>query len=207
MDTVPSYTLLGLDPGLAFTGFAIATVQGRSDTIESVRAIGLLQSEVDQTAATKSHDRYARARTVHAQLQSIALSYKIDAVAIEHPFLSRVNQYANLAAGMILGGIAALDLPTILVWPHQVKAATGSKKATKRDVIAWALRATEPHRIPWPISIVPNGLGIEYNDEQVAAFAEHPADALAAIQAGIRTKEWLTAEDRPRALAPRNDPR
>jgi Holliday junction resolvasome RuvABC endonuclease subunit len=199
----PLYNVLGLDPGFASTGFAVAVVRGRSPTIASVTAIGLIESEVDKSARMKTDDRYWRARGLCRQLEWIAAEFQIDAIACEMPFLSQ-NRYGNFAHGILFGAIAALDLPTLIIWPPQLKGvarkARGAGKsrsyASKEDVISWAMRTSQPSRVPWPTSIVPNQLGLKYKGQQVAAYAEHPADALAAIQAGIRTKEWLTARDR-----------
>lgn len=103
----------------------------------------------------------------------------------------------NFTHGLVMGATAAINRPLLLVRPQQVKAAASHSRAVKRDVIAWAMRVTETSRVPWPTSKVPNKLGLTFNGKQAAAYAEHLADALATIQAGIRTKEWLTAPDPP----------
>ena len=190
----PMYTVLGIDPGLAFTGFAIARVQGRSDIIQSVQAIGLVESKVNYDLGNKSNGQVTRAGWLNTMLSHYITEYKVDAIACEMPYLSG-RAFANFAHGLTMGAIAALNIPMLLVRPQQVKAAASRKSATKRDVILWALSRTKKDFLPWPTSRTPNTLGLEFQGKQVAAYAEHLADALAAIQAGIRTKEWLSAPD------------
>jgi Holliday junction resolvasome RuvABC endonuclease subunit len=201
---------MGIDPGFAATGFAIATVEGRSPIIKSVLAIGLIESDVDATVRTKTEDRFLRAQLLQEQLRWVANEFQVDAIACEMPYLS-VGRYTNFAHGILFGAIAALDLPTLLIWPAQLKSvARKSRKvagrrsfASKKEVIAWAMAVSKPSRLAWPTSKVPNTLGLKYKKQQVVVYAEHPADALAAIQAGIRTTQWLTAPDRPPECAPR----
>ena len=191
----PMYTILGIDPGLAATGFAVARVQGRSDVIESVLAVGLIESKVDYDLGNKSNGQVSRAGWLNTILANFVSEYEVDAIACEMPFISP-QAFANFAHGLTMGAIAALNIPMMLVRPHQVKAAALRRSATKRDVIAWALSVTEKDSLPWPTSKTPNRLGLTFEGKQVASYAEHLADALAAIQAGIRTREWLCAPDR-----------
>lgn len=195
MANAPTYTLLGLDPGLAETGFAIASVEGRSPKIDAVLAIGLISAERDDADMPVSDDRFRRSGWLNTRLQWVVDEFGVDAVMCEQAFFK--TRYPNYASGLVMGAIAALNLPTTLVWPQRSKkAATGNGRASKRDMIAWAMKQTRPDRIPWPTSVVPNGLRLKFEGRQVAAYAEHLADALAAIQAGIEEEEWLTAPDR-----------
>lgn len=191
----PTYTILGIDPGLAFTGFAVARVKGRSDVIEAVQTFGLLESRAHYINGDESAGLMLRASALHEHLAWCVEEYQVDAIACEMPFISKQLK-ANFLHGLAMGAIAALNLPAMLVTPREVKAAAATKAASKREVTPWALRVTAEDQIPWPTSQVPNTLGLSFEGKQVAAYAVHLADALAAIQAGIRTAEWLTAPDR-----------
>lgn len=79
----------------------------------------------------------------------------------------------------VLGALRANGFPFFEVTPLEVKlAAVGSKTATKTEMIQWAIR--EYPEAPWP-TYTKNG------KEQVSeAKAEHQADAVAAIHAGLQ---------------------
>ena len=83
----------------------------------------------------------------------------------------------------ILGAIRATGKPFFEVTPTEVKViATGKKTATKRDMIEWAYNKQPGAN--WPF-YTKNGKSIISE-----AKAEHMADALAAIYAGIAGTEF-----------------
>jgi hypothetical protein len=83
----------------------------------------------------------------------------------------------------ILGALRADHVPFYEVNPIEVKLiSVGSKTATKNQMIDWA---TEKHPYaPWPRRII-NG-----QKSLITSKAEHMADAIAAIYAGIATAEF-----------------
>lgn len=92
---------------------------------------------------------------------------------------SRAMCAYGICAGVI-GSLKASNLPIVEVTPIEVKmASVRSKTATKQEMIAWA---TEQHpEAPWPM----------HGNKITAAKAEHMADAIAAIYAGIKTPVFL----------------
>lgn len=191
-----SYIMMGVDPGFRNTGFAIAKVQARSSVIKHVIAVGLINTE-GRTDVRISSDKYRRACELSHRLQYVADHYKVDVIACE--FSSRsATKYARFDFGVMCGVIAGLGMPLFEVSPQQVKqAATGSRTASKKEVIEWALEATRQCRGSWPTTHVPNKMGLMFKGRMVASYAEHLADALAAIQACIQTPEWLKADKLP----------
>jgi Holliday junction resolvasome RuvABC endonuclease subunit len=81
----------------------------------------------------------------------------------------------------ILGSLRANGIPFFEVTPTEVKlAATNKKNATKRQMIDWAMQAHPD--APWP--------RYKKNGEILVteSKAEHMADAIAAIYAGVSTQ-------------------
>lgn len=101
------------------------------------------------------------------------------------------SQSARAAAGYgicigILGALRTMGIPFIEVTPTEVKmVSVGKKTATKAEMIAWA---TSQHpEAKWPTYM-------EHGVELVsAAKAEHMADAVAAVHAGIATNSFKQA--------------
>lgn len=83
----------------------------------------------------------------------------------------------------VLGALRANGIPFFEVTPTEVKlAAVGNKTATKQDMIKWAM---ESHpEANWP-TYKQNGKVMVSE-----AKAEHMADAIAAIYAGIRCNSF-----------------
>ena len=83
----------------------------------------------------------------------------------------------------VLGALRANGIPFFEVTPTEVKlASVGNKTATKQDMIKWAMAAHPEAN--WPM-YKQNG-----KDLVSEAKAEHMADAIAAIYAGIRCNSF-----------------
>jgi|TARA_B110000037_G_scaffold89142_1_gene105542 Holliday junction resolvasome RuvABC endonuclease subunit len=111
-----------------------------------------------------------------------------DAIFVEVPVGSQSSR-AMASYGMcngILGALRAFGIPFFEVTPTEVKLiSVGDKKATKQEMISWA---TSKHpEAPWPTKKVKGGVSI------VEGTAEHMADAVAAIYAGLATSEFKQA--------------
>lgn len=79
----------------------------------------------------------------------------------------------------ILGAIRESGIPFFEVTPTEVKlASVGSKTASKSDMINWAIK--HHPEAGWPMS----------RGSVVAGKAEHMADAIATIYAGIKTQPF-----------------
>jgi Holliday junction resolvasome RuvABC endonuclease subunit len=79
----------------------------------------------------------------------------------------------------VLGALRASGIPFFEVTPTEVKlAGAGHKTATKEEMIAWAM-AKHPEA-NWPM----------HQGKVSAAKAEHQADAVAAIYAGVASNPF-----------------
>jgi Holliday junction resolvasome RuvABC endonuclease subunit len=84
--------------------------------------------------------------------------------------------------GVCIGVLAACPGGVIEVTPTEVKvAATGHKTATKEEMIDWAF--SKFPNAQWLVRKT-NG------DSVLKKENEHLADAIGAINAGLRTKQW-----------------
>ena len=188
------FIILGIDPGLRSTGFAAAEIDKNSGAIVRVLQIGTIQTE-PQTArkVRKTSDHLRRAREQANAILNVIDRHNVSVIAFE---LSTVTPYTHptFSFGVMTGIVAALGRPIIQVLPHEVKfAACRNTRATKRDVIGWALAKTEGDNLSWPTSARANSLGLSYLGRNVTIAAEHPADALAAIEAALATEEFRLA--------------
>jgi crossover junction endodeoxyribonuclease RuvC len=120
--------VLGIDPGVANTGYGIvAHDRGR---------LVALDGGVIETAA--GQDAGARLRAIYARVGELMDDYKPDAVAIEDLYFGANARSAfavGQARGVIILAAGQRDLRTSSYTPQQVKAAVcGSGKAAKDQV-------------------------------------------------------------------------
>jgi len=108
-----------------------------------------------------------------------------DVVFVEVPIGSqsaRAMASYGICVG-VLGSLQAMGRSFIQVTPNEVKlASAGNKTASKDDMIRWAT-AKYPN-LNWPTQ-KRNGV-----DEIIAGKAEHLADAIATVEAGLQTNEF-----------------
>ena len=188
------FIILGIDPGLRSTGFAAAEIDKSAGSIVRVLQIGTIQTE-PQTArkVRKTSDHLRRAREQANAILSVIDRHNVSVIAFE---LSTVTPYTHptFSFGVMTGIVAALGRPIIQVLPHEVKfAACRNTRATRRDIIAWALAKTAGDNLTWPTTARTNSLRLTYLGRNVTNAAEHPADALAAIEAALATEEFRLA--------------
>lgn len=122
--------VLGIDPGLASTGFGVVRTLGSS--------AAALDGGVVQTAAGEPPE--LRLASLHDELESIFERNPIDAVAIEDLYFGQ-NASSALAVGQARGiALAAAGrrrIPCASYTPQQVKQAVcGSGRAAKDQVAA-----------------------------------------------------------------------
>lgn len=184
-------TILGLDPGLSFTGYAIAEVDVSTKSIVRVADIGCAETARDNhRTIRKTSDDFRRARAQAEKIQQLVDLHQVSIVAAEM-VTTTPYKLPTFSFGVMVGIIASLDKPVIEVLPREVKkVATGDDRATKRDMIAWALKKTARQKLPWPTSSRQNKLDLTYRGKHVTLAAEHPADALAIIEAAIATQQF-----------------
>ena len=188
------FIILGIDPGLRSTGFAAAEVDKYAGAIVRVLQIGTIKTEpYAARTVRKTSDHLRRAREQASAILNLIQRHDVSVIAFE---LSTVTPYTHptFSFGVMTGIVATLERPIIQVLPHEVKlAASGNSRATKRDIIAWALAKTEGDNLSWPTSARANSLRLSYLGRNVTTAAEHPADALAAIEAALATEEFRVA--------------
>lgn len=182
--------VLGLDPSMSNFGIAKATLD--LDTMKfTVDALHVVQTEPEKDkkvrkVVRKNSEDLERAQLLHKGAMEAVEGHFI--AFVEVPVGSQSSR-AMASYGVSLGVIAAVAnaMPVVQVTPTEVKmAGCGIKTATKGEMIE-AMVAKYPDA-PWP-RYTQNGKGFKKGDIH-AGEAEHLADALAAIEAGIGTDEF-----------------
>lgn len=171
--------LVGHDPSLRHWGIAVGTY-----TIETA-SLKIDHIAVIEPVLSKAKQIRQNSLDVEASMQlfkeAMRYSRDVDAVFAEVPVGSQSSR-AMTSYGVcvgVLGSLKGIGIPIIEITPTQVKVnATGSKTATKEEMIAWAL-AKHPEA-NWPM----------HAKKVSAAKAEHMADAIACIYAGIATESF-----------------
>ena len=161
--------VLGMDPSLANFGIALATI----DYINNKPEIVIESIETIETRKEKGGtlDDFRRLALIVKRLEWYLP--QVSKIYTEIPGGSRSARAAN-ALGMMKALIVCYSYrkPTIYVTPMQTKRIIGNQKATKRDMINWAV-VTHPE-VKWAIA---NG--------RILAKNEHAADTVAVIHAGV----------------------
>ncbi|MBE0438098.1 MAG: hypothetical protein IBX56_20145 [Methylomicrobium sp.] len=176
--------VVGFDPSLRNFGVVKASINIGSLQVR-VDSVQLIQPSLDKTAkktVRKNSDDLRRARWLQSNM---ILSCKDCSFAmIEMPVGSQ-SARAMTSYGIVVGVLSSCPLPIIEVTPTEVKlAGAGDKKASKQEMIDWAV--SEHSEAKW-LRRKSKGEMILMNGN------EHIADALAAIYAGINTEQFKTA--------------
>lgn len=171
--------ILGMDPSMSNWGLA-----GGLLDIDSMR-LTVKGLEVTQPVKPMGKQVRASSKDIEAgkQLYMAALQVctGVDAIFVEIPSGTQ-NVRGAIGNGIVFGVLGALraqGLPIYEFTPKAVKlASAGKETASKAEMIAWAT-ARHPEA-PWPL----------HRGAINASKAEHMADALAAIYAGIQSNEF-----------------
>ena len=131
--TAQTTTVLGIDPGLDRTGWAILTKDARS--VLSLQACGLLHTQAGQELPQ-------RLIYIYNELQKILQTYRPDQVAMEQNFfLKRATTMANtvMTRGVIILACEQAGKPITFYPPKRVKmlicgTGTADKKQVQRMV-------------------------------------------------------------------------
>ncbi|OGC35456.1 crossover junction endodeoxyribonuclease RuvC [candidate division WOR-1 bacterium RIFOXYB2_FULL_48_7] len=119
---------LGIDPGIATTGFGL--VDQQADKLVHVRNGAILTSPSESTAV--------RIGQIYKELKAIIAQYKPEVVAVERLYFGQNTKTAMIvgqARGIILLAATEAGLPIAEYTPLQVKMAlTGYGKAEKRQI-------------------------------------------------------------------------
>jgi crossover junction endodeoxyribonuclease RuvC len=125
-----SFRVLGIDPGLATTGYGVIEKKGMNMTA--------LTHGVIRTAGADAHDLPKRLVVIYDAISLLIDTYRPDQVAMEHLFFSKNRTsgiFVSEARGVIALAIAQGRVPLYEYTPNQVKqAVTGSGKADKKQV-------------------------------------------------------------------------
>jgi hypothetical protein len=174
--------IVGFDPSMRNWGIAYGTFDVLTkDVIITSLDIAKTTKSKDKTIRTNSSD-LDRAETLAES--ALAAVQGAQAVFVEVPVGSR-SAVAAKSYGMcigILGALRANGISFFLVTPDEVKAVSGIKNASKKEMIEWAMKKYPD--INWPMQ---TELGVT---SVVVSTAEHMADAVAAIHAGINSQPF-----------------
>lgn len=168
--------ILGMDPSMNNWGLAGALLDPITLALQP-KGVDVIQPVLSKSKQVRVNSQdLTRAQQLYAAvIQSVQGA---DAIFVELPTGSQ-NARAMASYAMCVGLVGALlaqGYPIYPLTPSEVKlAATGSDTASKADMIAWAI--SKHPQIDWP----------RHRGEIVASKAEHMADALAAIYAGIKS--------------------
>ena len=180
MTTVP---VLGMDPsltnwGLAHGHYDLGTGQIQMDTVGVVQPEKLQGKQI----RNNSNDLH-RAFQLASAVQAAAADARAIFVEVPHGSQSaRAMASYGVCVG-ILGSLTAQGIQFFEVTAGEVKLATvGSKGASKQAIVSRAVNA-HPN-INWPYQTRKG------QTEIVMGKAEHMADAIGAIEAGVQTPQF-----------------
>lgn len=190
--------VVGFDPSLRNWGIA----RGTYDTVS--RQILIPELSVIQPVLPEGKQVRQNSKDVEAAYQltvgALAVVHEAQAIFSEIPVNSQ-SARAAAAYGVVCGvsgALRAANVPFFELTPTEVKvAATRNKNATKDDMIKWAM-AKHPEA-NWPMQKKKGELVV------IEGKAEHMADAIGAIYAGISSipfqqlLQMLTATTQKRA--------
>jgi len=170
--------VVGQDPSLRNWGLAQGTYDLDTKKL-LIRHLSLINPVLPTGKQTRQNSKDIEA-SIQLYKGAMAAAEDAHAVFIEVPVGSQ-SARAMCGYGVcvgVLGALRANDIPFFEVTPTEVKiAGAGSKTATKQEMIKWAMAAHPEAN--WPTYK-------EHGESVVsAAKAEHMADAVAAIHAGI----------------------
>ena len=136
--------ILGIDPGLGRTGYALLEETGKN----------IVMRECGCITTTIGEAEYKRLVELKHDLDSLINKFKLDAVCVESLFFAanvKTAMMVSQARGVILVTVAEHKLKIIEVTPLQVKiAATGYGKADKRQVQTMIVKLLHLKKIPKP---------------------------------------------------------
>lgn len=176
--------IVGLDPSLSNLGIAMAVLDLDTMTFE-VEDLRVVQTEPEKDkkvrkVVRKNSEDIERAKLLHKG--ALDATKDVWMAFVEVPVGSQSSR-AMASYGICIGILAAVSavLPMVQVTPNEVKmAGCGIRTATKDEMIE--AMVTKHPNAPWP--------RVKSTGKIVASKAEHMADAIAAIEAGMATDEF-----------------
>lgn len=175
--------VVGFDPSLRNWGIA----KGIYLPAEASLIIDYL--DVEKPVITESKQVRNNSKDLDSAEQLAKAAWKVaegaQAIFVEVPHGSQsARSMASYGVCVgVLGALRSIGIPFFEVSEGEVKkATTGNKQATKVETIAWAM-GKHPEA-PWPMKVT-HGV-----PTVVAGTAEHMADAIGAIYAGLASKPF-----------------
>jgi len=173
----------GFDPSLTHWGIVEATLDLSGGYLDGLN-LSVVEPEKlkGKQVRQNSTDLFVSEQLA---VKALAVARKSKVVFVECPVGSQsARAMASYGVCMgILGAVRAEGIPLIEVTAFEVKkAATGNKNATKQQMIDWGVNLYP--KANWPL-YEQSGKGFTKGD--IHSKAEHAADALAAIHAGVLT--------------------
>lgn len=179
------FPVLGIDPSMRNWGFALANIDTDNGNI-LVHEVSLTSTEKGGAKSTRvNSDDLRRCQEVYASLVPLLSRAKV--ACVEIPVGSQ-SARAMASYGMCLGILATISMPLIQVTALEVKSQSGYKYASKEEMIEWA------------VDLYPSA-GWRMKGGKPILTNEHPADAVGAIHAGVKTAEFRSALNLYRAMA------
>lgn len=176
-----SIKLLGMDAAFSNTGLVVATYDYQVNLL-TIDDMVLIQTEADKAGKKvirKNSDDVRRAGEIVKALDIVIDLHQPSMCMVEVPSGAQ-SARASWALGIAVGciGFVQSRIPLVQVTPKEVKEVVGVKFPDKAQMIEWAVAAYP--NAPWPMR----------GGKIVAGKAEHLADAVAAIHAGINTDDF-----------------
>ena len=172
--------VLGMDPSMRNWGLAFSHLD-LNDGVLDTPTLSLVKTAEEpkgKQVRMNSYDIEA-AQTLYGNILPVALNAKV--VFVEVPVGSQ-SAAAMKGYGMcigILGALRAQGIPFIEVSESEAKVVMTGKRTAKKEEMIEAARIWYP-KANWPI----------HAGKISAAKAEHMADAIAAIHAGVKTQQF-----------------
>ena len=140
--------VLGVDPGLGTTGYAVVDLDGGSPAL---REAGVVRTK-------EALDLASRLAMLHAELRAVVTEFKPDLLALEDLFSSYRFPLSALkmahARGVVCLAAAQSDVPVLGLAPAEVKnAITGSGRASKQQVQRAVQRLFNLSELPTPADL------------------------------------------------------
>lgn len=178
--------VVGFDPSLRNWGVACGTLDTDTMTL-SMKTLRVIQPVLPtgKQVRQNSSDLESAFQLCKAAVEFAKQAQVIFAEVPVGSQSARAMASYGICVG-VLGSLRAVGIPFFEVTPTEVKMATvGRKTATKQEMIQWA---TSQHpAASWPYYTEKGAKKIS------EAKAEHMADAIGAIQAGIHSNPFLQA--------------
>lgn len=177
--------VVGFDPSLRNWGGVIGNLDLTTGNL-TIKELVLTQPPIDKTMKVRQNSKDL-ATAEELAVGAFAACQGAQAIFVEVPVGSQ-SARSMLSVGVclgILGCLRAQGIPFYEVTPNEVKmASVGHKKATKAEMIKWATGLYPDAN--WPTEIK---MGVK---RIITGKAEHMADAIAAIHAGVHTPQFQT---------------